>query len=190
MKVFPSKIKCSTKDFCTPKLQIWQTFWSFCAKMPECFPRSPRTVKILINFCRKNSPIKNLHWTYRMQFWQTYRKILAKSPKKLFPNSKNLETIRRNCFQKTTYPKKSPGHLKAVSATQQDYYRQKSKMLSSKSENNWKFWKVCEKEKFFFKNVLWTEENSFDQHVKKFLQNSKTFPSKSVSRGKFSRRKW
>ena len=178
VKIFPSKIKFSKNFFCTHKLQFWQTFWIFCAKMPECFPRSPRTVKILINFCRKNSPIKNLHWTYRMQFWQTYRKILAKSPKKLFPNSKNLETIRRNCFQKTTYPKKSPGHLKAVSATQQDYYRQKSKMLSSKSENNWKFWKVCEKEKCFFKNVLWTRRKQFWPTCQKFFTKFQNFSLK------------
>ena len=63
--------------------------------MPQCFPHSPKTVKILINFRRKNSPIKNLHWTNRMQFWETYRKIFAGSTKKLRPTTKTKKQFKK-----------------------------------------------------------------------------------------------
>ena len=165
--------------FFTLILQFWQSFWSFCtAKMPEDFPHSPKTVRKLIHFCRKDSPIKNLHWTHRMQFWQSCRKVFAESPKRLFPKSRNKETIQKICFQKTTIPKISPGHLKTVLTTQQNFYRQKSEMFSSKSENSWKVWKFREKEKYIFKDVLWTQRDQFWSPCQKIFSKFRTFALK------------
>ena len=177
-KSFSWKIKFSTKTFCTHKLQFWQTFWSFCASMPEFFPHSPKTVRKLINFCRKKSPIKNLHWTHRMQFWQPCRKIFAAILKSLCLKSKNKQTVQKICFQKTTLPNISPGHLKTVLKTQPIYFRQKSEMFTSKSGNNRKFWRFCQKEKYFFKNVLWTQTKQFWPPCQKICTNSQTFSLK------------
>ena len=166
------------KIFLSTWIAFWHTFWSFCAKVPESFPHSPKTVKKLINFCRKNSQFKNLNWTHRKQFWQTYRKSFAESPKNLCPNSKNLETIRRICFQKTNYSKISPGLLKEVSTTQQDYYRQKSEMFSSKSQKQLKFLKILWERKLFLqtcpldkkKTVLTTMSKNFHKSPNNFPQ--------------------
>ena len=108
------------KHFLYSQIAVLKKFWSFCAKLPQNFPHSLKTVKELINFRRKNSPIKNLHWEHRMQFWKTCRRISAESPKSLCPKSKNKGTIQRICFQKPTLPKISTGHLKAVLTTQPD----------------------------------------------------------------------
>ena len=116
VKVF-SKINFSIKIFFTHRLQFWQTFWSFCAKMPETFPHSPKTVENFKNIRWKNSPIKNLHRTHWMEFWQTYRKIFADSPINLCPKTKNKEKTQGIRFQNQTLPEISPGHLKTVLTT-------------------------------------------------------------------------
>ena len=159
-----------TEIFCTHQLQFWQTFWCLCEKRLECFPHSPETVKILRHLRRKNFPIKNLQCAHIMQFWQTYRKSFAESPKNLCPKTKNtfqkypLDTWKQfwqpNKIIFDRIPKCFPQSLKTTEKFESFV---KKKFISSKMSSGHK-------------------ENSFDHHVKKNLQNSKHFPSKSVSR--------
>ena len=145
--------------------------------MPECFTHSPKTVKILKNIVEKNSPIKNLHCTHRMQFWQTQRKIFAERSKKLCPKSKIKETIPRICFQKTVLPKVSPGHLKTVLTTQQDFYRQKCEKFSSKSQKQRKILKILWKRNLFLQTCpLDTNKTVFTTMSKKFYKIPNIFP--------------
>ena len=129
------------------------------------------TVKKLINFPRKNSPIKNLHWTHRMQFSQTYPKIFAKSPKNLRPKTKNKETIQGICFQKQTLPKKSPGHLKTVVTTQQDFFSPKIRNVFLKVWKQLKVLKFLWKRKLFLRNCpLDTKKTVLTTTSKKFTK--------------------
>ena len=129
--------------------------------MPQCFPRSPRTVKIPINFCRKNSPIKNLHWTHGMRFWQTYRKISAESSKTLCPNPKKFRNNSKNLFSKNNLSENIPWTLERSFDNPTRLLSPKILFFSQSLKNNWKFWRFYEKEKYFFKHVLWTQRKHF-----------------------------
>ena len=129
--------------------------------MPQCFPHSPKTVKLLINFRRKNSPIKNLHWTHRKCFRQTYRKFFAESPKKeCARRPKRKKQFKEFVFKKTS-SKKNPWTL-------ENSFDNPTRLFSPKIRNV--FLKVEKQLKTL--KIFWNRK----------------FPSKSVSRRKFSRK--
>ena len=146
--------------------------------MPQCFPHSPKTMKKLINFRRKSSPIKNLHWTHRMQFWQTYRQNFAESTKNLRPETKIKETIQGICFQKKT--------SKNIPWTLENSFDNPTRLISPKIRivflKDWKQLKVLKtlwKRKIFLqkcpldtkKTVLTTMSKSFYKFLKVFPQS-------------------
>ena len=100
VNVFSSKIKFSTKFFCPHELHFDTPFETFAPKCQNFFLTARRRWKKIIIFRRKNSPIKNLRWTQRMQFWKTHRKSFAESGKICDRRKKNEETIQRIYFQK------------------------------------------------------------------------------------------
>ena len=154
-------------------------FLMFLRQNARMFSSQPGDGEKTQNFRRKKCPIENLHCTHRMQFWETYRKIFAESTKNLRPKIKNKETFQKICFKRTFLPNISHGHLKTVLTTQQDYFRQKSKNFSPKSENTTEIFEDFVKKKIISSKMSsGHKENCFDHHVKKKITKFQTFSLK------------
>ena len=113
-----------------------------------------------------------------MQFWQTCRKIFAATLKSLCPKSKNKQTVQKICFQKTTLPNISPGHLKTLLTTQPDYFRQKPERFPQSLKTTEKFEDFAGKKKFLQKSHLNAKSAVLTTMSTYFLPTSKHFPSK------------
>ena len=188
-KVFSSKIKFWTKFFCTHKLQLNKVFDAFAPKFHTIFPHSPKRVKKLIIFLRKNSPIKNLHRTHRMQFSKTCRKFSPKVRKDYSQSPEIKKHFKKFVFINDS-SKNIPWTLENTFDDPTRLVSPETGTFSSKSENNWKFWRVRGKEKISPKISSERKECSFDHDVKKFFNDFQPFSFKVVGTRKFPRGKW
>ena len=125
---------------------------------PNVFPQSPL---VGVNFLEENGNViqKDPFSECRKQFFKVQKKW-------------------RNLLSEKTLSKLSPGQSKTVLTNQPEFFRQKSNMFSSQFENNWTFSRFCEKEKTFFKNVLWTQTKQFWPPCQIFFLSFQTFSLK------------
>ena len=125
-------------------MQLGKSFWSFCAKIPHYFPHSPKRVKKLWIFRRKNSPIKNLHWTQRMKFRQTYHQIFAKSPRCCVRRPKRKQSFKDFVLRKILFQKYPLDTWKQ--------FENPTRLISPKIQNVFfKHWKKLKNLKSFWK---------------------------------------
>ena len=108
-------------------------------------------------------------------FDKPFAKHSPKVQTKCARRPKMKEKVNEFGFEKENLPKKSTGLLKTVLTTQPDYFRQKSELFSSKSENNWKIWRFCEKNFFLQKCPLDTKKTVFTTMSKNFYKISNLF---------------
>ena len=175
VKIF-SKIKFFTEIFCTHKVQFWQTFWSFCAKMPECFPQSPKTVKLLIYFCRKTDQSKISTGHIECSFHKPIAKFSPKVQKICARRPKIKKHFKEFVFKNKLFRKNPLDTWKQFWPPKKFFFAKNPKCFPQSLKTTENFEEFVKQKIISSQMSSGHKKNSFDHHVKKIYKISNIFP--------------
>ena len=167
------------KFCCSSRMHFWQLLWNFCVNVAEISAHSRKTVKRLKKFIEKTDRSKFSFGHIKCSF----NEVCARSPKV-------KEQFKEFVFKNQLFQKYPPDTWKQFWQPNQINSAKSAKWLPQSLKTTEHFQDFVKKKKLSSKMSSEHKENSFDHHVKNFLEISKNFSSKSVSRRKFSRGKW
>ena len=123
-------------------------------RSPQSFSSKLEKIVKVNFFLRKQSFLEKFCCSSRMHFWHLLWSFCG-NVVDFSAHSRKTVTKLKKFIEKTVLYK-----FIKKDYFQQNYFRKKSKMFCSRSENNWKFWGFWEKENYLCTNVPWTQKKT------------------------------